>query len=334
MNLLDLNASRAIDGTFGGTYNPSGPININGTLNVTNFTFEGGTVVNTMDTNIINCNVINIAANLDCNGVAEFDGDVYLRADIRFVEGGTFYLDAGTFLVRGTCLAKFDSDVEYTVDCTVDVKTGCSWTFNNSPTFQGGFNAYSTTYFHSTPSFNEGISITSGKLISYAGSQSWVVRFPFLLGCQAEVLNNPDFAVDSGYGFCKQIANPTTTSIIWTFPQGLWGETPVNITGVEVHVRANGLSGTPGGLTQFQLHTFDEDFIPTDSWIALNDTTPNNSTNHAASWSGIRAYNPLTDMFGINFQGYNGGDTLAAGTKWYEIKSVRMTLQTNARGIY
>ncbi|MFA5052770.1 MAG: hypothetical protein WC565_01830 [Parcubacteria group bacterium] len=345
MNLLDLNASRAIDGTFGGTYNPSGPININGTLNVTNLVFTGGTVDNltvtyTLDGNIINCNEINIASEMNCNGVALLNDTVYFYDNAYFVgtgtnfyfySGGTFDFTNGIFLVQNGGLARFASDVDFTNDCTVVVQTNCDWTFNNWPVFQTGLRAYGSNLFYTAPAFYEGLSIAAGKLITYSTPQSWIIRFPFVLGGQVTSMSS-SYDIDSS-GFCKQIANSSWPIRLWSFPQGLWGKTPVDIIAAEFYARANGLSGMPTGDTQFRIFKIDHYWNPIGSAATANDSNPNNSTDHYVPWSGTITLDPSTEIFGLVFLGYNGGDTLG-GSKWYEIKSVRMTLRTNARGLY
>ncbi|MFA5053369.1 MAG: hypothetical protein WC565_04885 [Parcubacteria group bacterium] len=337
MNLLDLNASRAIDGTFGGTYNLSGPITINGTLNVTNLGFTGGTVTNltvttTLEANVINCNEINIEYELNCDGVAQMNGNVFFNADVYNADGGTFFFNTGILLVQGTGIARFDSDVDFTNNCSVVVQATCDWTFNNWPIFQGGFRAYGSVMFNSKPSFVEGLSLPSGKLVEYSTPQSWIIRFPFVLGGQTTAISS-SYEIDSASGFCKQIANASWPIQLWSFPQGLWGKTPVEIIAAEFYARANGLSGTPAGATQFRIFKVNEYFVPTGTAATANDPNPNSSTEHYASWSGTMTLDPASEIFGLVFHGYNGGDTLG-GSKFYEIKSVRMTLRTNAKGVY
>lgn len=345
MNLLDLNASRAIDGTFGGTYTPSNPININGTMSVTNMnvtnlsvdnaTFSG---VGTFDAGEINCYRINCTLQMNVTGEANFEYNSYFRDDVRMQEGSFYFTSTesfnfsnGTFRIYGSAAAQFESDVDFTSTSNVVVQSGCDWTFDNWPVFQDGFRAYGSNLFYTAPTFYEGLSLAAGKLITYSTSQSWIIRFPFVLGGQVTSMSS-SYDIESS-GFCKQIANSSWPIRLWSFPQGLWGKTPVDIIAAEFYARANGLSGTPTGDTQFRIFKIDHYWNPIGSAATANDSNPNNSTDHYIPWSGTITLDPSTEIFGLVFLGYNGGDTLG-GSKWYEIKSVRMTLRTNARGVY
>lgn len=345
MNLLDLNASRAIDGTFGGTYNPSGPINIDGTMSITNLSVTNLGVENATFSNVgtfnageINCYRLNCSLQLNCDGEANFNYYTFFEDDVRmtagkffFSSGESFNVTNGIFLVQDSGLARFDSDVDFTNNCTVVVQTSCDWTFNNWPVFQGGFRAYGSNLFYTAPAFYEGLTFAAGKLVSYSTPQIWIIRFPFVLGGQVTSLSS-SYEIDTS-GFCKQIANSSWPTRLWSFPQGLWGKTPVEIIAAEFYARGNGLSGTPSGDTQFRIFKIDHYWNPIGSAATANDTNPNSSTDHYVPWSGTITFDPSTEIFGLLFLGYNGGDTLG-GSSWYEIKTVRMTLRTNAKGVY
>jgi len=348
MNLLDLNASRAIDGTFGGTYNPSSPININGTLNVTNMVFTGGTVTNltvttTLDTNIINCNEINIASEMTCDGTALFNDTIYdydtfnfvgAGKNFNFLGNGTFDFSNGIFLVHADGIARFDSDVDFTNVCVVVVQATCDWTFNNWPVFQGGFRAYGSVIFNSIPSFTEGLTLAAGKLINYSTVKSFVIRWPFSLGGFANDTNISSYYRMKSGKIC-QIANSAPGFYSQMHP-GLSGGTTFNVTQAEFRCRGNGLSGTTVGPTLYELNMFDENMGFLEQKLAY-DNDPNSATAHGATWIAGGAplvVDPNSNILGIMFNGYNGGDTLNGTTKWYELLSCRMTCSAMAMGVF
>jgi hypothetical protein len=239
----------------------------------------------------------------------------------------------GMFRIRNGGSALFASDVDFNDDAVVNVSGFADWTFSNQPIFNGGFRAYSPIIFEDAPSFVDGLIITTGQLIQYSTPQSWVVRFPFVLGSQRNTLSSAfDFTVT---GLFRQIDNTTWPLRLWTYPQGLWGKTPFNITAAEFRVRAENLTGSPIGDTEFNIFVLDEDWVQDGASLTAIDAAPNSASDHSATWSGTaKAVDPSSQIFGISFYGYAGGDTLNSTTKWYEIKTVRLTLQASARGLY
>lgn len=347
MNQLDINASRAIDGTFGGTYTPSGPININGTLNVTNMsltsaTIDSLTVTGTIDSDTVIAHSIQALNELRSWGVALFNGDVYFYDDTVQVSGnfiwnssGTAQYNTGVFLVTSDAIARFDSDVDFTANCDVVVQAGCDWTWYNTPSFQNGFNVYGgQARFSNQPYFADGVLLASGKLINYTTIKYFVIRWPFSLGGYANNANIGSYYQSKNGKIC-QIANSAPGFYSQMHP-GLSGGTSFNITQAEFRCRGNGLSGTTVGPTIFELNMFDENMSFLEQKLAY-DGSPNSATAHGATWlsgSAPLVVDPNVNILGIMFNGYNGGDTLNGTTKWYELLSCRLTCSTMAMGVF
>lgn len=338
MNQLDLNASRAIDGTFGGTYNPSNPININGTMTVTNIN------VGTLTGNGVFTSLY-VSGQSDFHGIVYHHNNTYLQGvtyiqalvnmtagEFRFEAAAGFNILNGVFHVVGPATAIFDADT--TFGAGVDVVSNANWTFSGGTvTYGPGPAVYVNTFwrFLNRPQFGDGLQLDAGELIHYATSQSWTVRCPFAVGGGP----NPDsgaYRFDSG-GYWYQYDSSTWPRRLWCYPQGLWGGVAVEITAAEFRARGNGLSGTPSGDTEYRLFVTGQDFTGSTTVTAV-DGSPNSASDHSASWSGTLAYDPTNQMLGAVFMGYRGGDTLNGSSKWYEIKSMRLTLRTNSKGRY
>ena len=339
MNQLDLNVSRALDGVFGGTYNLSNTLTINGTVRISNMEFTGGTITTLGVTGTLTADTISVTTMLDSNGIATFDGSTYVNGNLYFQSTGGLYMsgtgplemESGTFTIKNTAVARFESTVMFLATADVTVIAACDWTFNNWPIFQGGFNAYGTVRFNTEPTFEAGLEIAAATLISYKTAQAFVIRFPFALGMQSPNVTS-DYKVDAT-GFVMQIANTGWPSRLICNPQGFWGGVAVSIAAIEIRVLGHGLSGSPSNPTYFSLRRVDQDWTELQN-ETVTDSNPNSATAHSASWTGTMAVDPLNEMFMIYFNGYGGGDTLNGSTKWYQINSVRMTLQTNSMGMY
>lgn len=340
MNQLDLNVSRAIDGVFGGTYNLSNTLTLNGTVAISNMVFTGGTVTNLTVSGTLTANTVNVSGIATFDNIASFHNTAIFGNNV-FVQGsgigfyfestGTFTVSNGNLTVKDAAVARFESTVMFIDTADVTVIAGCDWTFYNWPIFQNGLRAYGNVVFNSAPSFLDGLTLAAGELVSYSTPQSWTIRFPFLLGTHS--IGNPThFEVDPA-GFVIQISNGPLPTRLFCTPQGLWGGTAVTIAGVDFRVKANGLSGSPSSNTFFSISLYDQDWTQLSSASAI-DSTPNSSTAHSVSWSGAIAFDPSQAMFMLIFNGYAGGDTLDGTSKWYQIMSVRMTLQTSAKGFY
>ena len=349
MNQLDINASRAIDGTFGGTYTPSGPININGMMSVTNMNITNLSVENasfssvgTFNAGEINCYRLNCTLQMNLTGEANFEYYTYFRDDVRMQDGSFFFsspyffkINNGVFVVYGTALARFETDVDFAATADVVVQAGCDWTWYNTPSFQNGFNVYGgQARFVNKPYFADGVLLASGKLINYTTIKYFIIRWPFSLGGYANNTNIGSYYQSRNGKIC-QVANSAPGFYSQMHP-GLSGGTSFNVTQAEFRCRGNELSGSTVGPTLYELNMFDENMSFLEQKLAY-DNSPNSATAHVATWlsgSAPLVVDPNINILGIMFNGYNGGDTLNGTTKWYELLSCRLTCSTMAMGVF
>jgi len=333
MNALDLNASRAIDGDQGGTYNPANPININGTLNVTNLSGSmGGSAVFT---------TLQVTSTSQFDGSVAFNAGAYVNSgNFTFQSTGDLNVSHGRLRVYTVATAEFltTTTFEGTVNSTADwnysagaliysgtaaVTAGGAWTFTNNPTFTNG------------------LRLANNKEIYYSTTRTWTILFPFAIGGgpmnESGTTEHDAYRFNDVEGYWFQKDNTTYPVPLWCFPQGLWGETPISITNFKVNVEPVGsLSGTPSGDTYAAIYSKDKTFDSGNSIIAY-DTTPNVANDHQMVPTGTPTpitYNPSTNVLYIGFFGYAGGDTLNGSTKYYSIKSVELTVTTNSKGVY
>jgi len=337
MNQLDLNASRAIDGVFGGTYNLSAPITINGTMTVTNLnvgTLTGDGVFDTLTVNGIATFNDDAYFNdvLHVNGTMAIASNVTMTAgSFIFTSSGDVEIHGGTLRVFNTATASFEGDVYFSGGT---INSTSTWNQNSGYLNMKAGSVLSVAggcSFVSRPAFNDGLTIYTGKLVNYSTSKSWIVRCAWAQGA-GHAPTGTRYEFDSG-GYWIQSDSSSWPARLWCFPQGLWGGVAVKIIAAEFHARANGLSGTPSGDTQYRMFVTDEAFSSSTTATA-NDPSPNSSSDHYASWSGSIDYAPSTEILGFVFMGYRGGDTLNGSTKWYEVKSIRVTFSTNSMGYY
>lgn len=339
MNQLDLNASRAIDGTFGGTYNPSGPININGTVYIQNLdvgALTGDAVFTSLVVNGLS--TFNGDATFNdrvyLNDVTTIDANVQMNSGSFTYDGGNnFRIASGTLRVSNLGVADFETEVFFEGTSEVFVNGSAVWEFANEPEFSGGalFNGGSIA-FYPEPYFYVGLEIDNslgGSGIRYTNAKVWNVRAGW---GQARPVDFTKWEMDTG-GYWIQTDEQVWPVRMWWFPQGLWSGGEAEITRVEFRVRANGLSGTPSNDTYFNFFVTNDDF-DSSSTAQCVDNSPNSSSDHGAVWTGSISYNPDTEIIGATFLGYRGGDTLNGSSKWYEVKSVRITFNTEEQGVY
>jgi len=349
MNIIDTNQSRAIDGTFGGTYNPSGAINIVGTMTVTNMTVTNSTVSNGYFTEIhvsswAYLEAAQITSELSVLGVTLLKGDTYFYDDTRqvtgnyfFSSGGSFNVHSGIFVVYGDGYARFETEVEYMSTSVTTFVAGAQFKFYGSMTFYSGstLNIAASTSFTSRPLFNDGITLPAGELINYATEKSFVVRMPWSLGASPGDLATTHFMFNDGFNCWMQKYNASTPPPFATYTQGLWGGTAVTISSVEFRAQGYGLSGTPPTPTVYQVKLMNEDGGIESTIGSATDTNANNNSNHMAVTGTINAeYNPTMYYLGFVFYGYNGGVSLNGTTAFYMLKSVRINMKTLAKGVY
>lgn len=172
MNLLDTYVSRAIDGTFGGTYNPSNPININGTINVTNINV-GSLTGDAVFTSLVVNGTSDFNGPSTFDSTATFNGLVTITYD-TYMSGGSFLFTSTEFFVISGTGATFRIDAtasglvygNFTFSgndttfsgCDVIV-TGGNWDFNMTPDFNFGFVVTS-----GMATFNGGLTVNSGAV--------------------------------------------------------------------------------------------------------------------------------------------------------------------------
>lgn len=341
MNIIDLNQSRAIDGVDGGVYNLGGPLTINGTVNISNLV----ATVTTGDDLVLDNLTVNVNADIeDLNvfGSALFDSSSDLSVDsvatnftgvsVLFT-GGQVSFASGTLVnVQTNIQFLSGADIDFLNGSATVVSSAATWTFQNVPTFTSGFTNLGTSTFIGLPFFDAGIELDAGELVYYDAAVQWDVRIPFALG------GKPGQDVFTYYEWghatnCwRQINNSAWPVYLYSLPQGLLGDTAVTIVDASVRVHAANLSGTPTGTTEFTMWVADQDMSRTTRTIT--DASPN-STAHDADWAGPNlGYDPATQTLGCVFLGYRGGDTLASPSKYYEPRTLKLTLSTTAKGVY
>lgn len=170
MNLLDTYVSRAIDGTFGGTYNPSNPITVNGTINVTNINV-GSLTGDAVFTSLV------VNGTSDFNGPSTFSSSVVFDAGITInslvnMDGGQFNFNStaqfsmnnGNFIIGGSAGMYAYGNVTFSGNDTTFsgadvIVTGGNWDFNMTPDFNFGFVVTS-----GMATFNGGLTVTGGAV--------------------------------------------------------------------------------------------------------------------------------------------------------------------------
>ena len=170
MNLLDTYVSRAIDGTFGGTYNPSTPININGTINVTNINV-GSLTGDAVFTSLVVNGTSTFNGPATFNSTSAFNGAMTINSlvnmnsgQFNFNSSAQFSMNAGNFIVgAGAGMFAYGNvtfsgdDVTFTgADVVV---SGGNWDFNMTPDFNFGFVVTS-----GMATFNGGLTVTGGAV--------------------------------------------------------------------------------------------------------------------------------------------------------------------------
>jgi hypothetical protein len=313
MNQLDLNVSRALDGLNGGEYTLTAPLIIHGTVS---FDSIGGTFDTAFVSNV----------SFTSNG------------SFTAINTGLFTVDDGTtFTINAATTFTSDAEVTFASGSEVTFAAGAATTFDNIPTFTNGYNVTGGVVTYTVaPTFNAGITIGTDDEINYPGSgRGWVVRYPFAAGWPATPTGY--YSPHSTEHRVRQIqSGGVGFGARWfCYPQASWGATPITILNAEARVAAFGsLSGTVGS-TEFIVLVSDEDYN-TISTRTLVDTNPNSSTPHSATLGGFTelAYDPTTQILGLVFMGYDGGDTLDGASKWYELFSWKLTLRAEAMGVY
>jgi len=351
MNIIDTNQSRAIDGTFGGSYNPSGVINIDGTmsvtnLNVTNMSVENATFsgTGTFNAGEINCYRLNCSLQFNCSGEANFNYYTFFKDDVRMTAGSFFFaspesfnINGGLFVVFGDGYARFETEVEFMGTSVTTFMASSQLKIYGSVTFYSGstLNIASSTSFTTRPLFNDGITFPAGELINYSTEKAFIVRMPWALGTAPGDLATTHFMMNDSYNCWMQKNNASTPPPFATYTQGLWGGTAVTITSVEFRAQGYGLSGAITNPTSYQVKLMNEDGGIESTLGTAVDTNANNNSNHPAVTGTINAaYNPTMYYLGFVFYGYNGGVSLNGTTAFYMLKSVRINMKTSAKGVY
>ncbi len=187
-NTVDADHANAIDGTGGGSYNPSAPIIIGGAgLQVGNFTTSGDTTIGS-----------DASDDLDVQATAVFNNGVTF-AQITDVLGPSQF--SGAVSLNGDSAIGNSSSDDCTVNATLDIRNGCtigssgsdSLTVNSSTIFNGSIEFAGGATFTGAITFENDVTMGTnasdlidiigrvriGRQLEYQNAGSGIGRVPY-----------------------------------------------------------------------------------------------------------------------------------------------------------